>query len=47
MYFFLGITLGIYVGTFYNCKPIIETIEEFFSNKFGLDRKYIQMAKYF
>lgn len=27
--FFLGLTSGIYIGTYYDCKPTINKIEEF------------------
>ena len=27
--FFLGLTSGIYIGTYYDCKPTIKKIEEF------------------
>ena len=31
--FFLGFGAGIYVGTYYNCKPIISQIESFVKQK--------------
>ena len=27
--FFIGFGLGIYMGTYYNCKPIMKTMGEF------------------
>lgn len=39
MYFFLGVAVGIYIGTFYNCKPMIKILEGFLSNRLNLKKK--------
>ena len=32
--FLIGFTSGIYIGTYYECKPIIEKIDKFIKNNF-------------
>jgi hypothetical protein len=32
--FLLGLSSGIYVGTFYECKPIIKNIKKIFKDHF-------------
>ena len=37
--FFLGFFLGTYVGTNYNCKPMILKFEDIITNKFGCKKR--------
>ena len=37
--FFFGFALGIYIGTYYNCKPIIEKIKKTIKENIPSEKK--------
>ena len=36
---FIGFVSGVYVGTYYNCKPLIEKMRECFKNNFPEEKE--------
>jgi len=32
--FILGISVGLYIGTYYNCKPLLKKVGDVFTKKF-------------